>query len=664
MKSHALRRRSCAAAAGALMTLAGAAMAAAQFTVTQGGAIGGVQAGQPPPPMARGTGMIIGRAIEGGGTRPVAGAIVTLAVPAAAPLRVMADAQGQFAFRGLPAGRFTLSASRAGYVDGAYGRLRPGGQAQSIDLTADQHMGDVTITLWKFGAVTGRVTDENGDPIVSAMVRVLKRGTTAGSRQFVTGAADTTDDRGIYRISSLEPGEYLVVVPMTQAPSVDVMLRSLGIAAPAPPPGAGGGNATFIARVATGGGNDMVINSADAGTPYAGTSEDGHPLTYQTEFYPGAPAASRATPVIVASGEERSGLDFQLKAVRAVSVSGRLSLPSEQTIAGSISLVPADTEGVVAPIETATAVTDSSGAFTFTNVPPGQYVLRVLRTPRMPFSGETMEIQNGGGAVMRMVMANRGGGPGGAQPPLPTNPTLWAEMSLSVGSTDVDDIAVPLRPGLRVSGRVEFNGSAAPPPAEQWPGIALTLEPSDGGSEGLGGTVRGRIESTGLFTTMGVPPGRYLLRVNSPNGWTLRGALASGQDISDQPIELRDGDVGGVVIAFGDRPSEVGGIVTSASGQPDGTAAVILFPVDRNLWSGAGSAPRRLKNARAASDGSYSFPGLPAGDYFLAAVSDAAAADWQNVEFLTTLSRGAARITIGEGEKKTQALTVTRVQKE
>ena len=54
--------------------------------------------------------------------------------------------------------------------------------------------------------------------------------------------------------------------------------------------------------------------------------------------------------------------------------------------------------------------------------------------------------------------------------------------------------------------------------------------------------------------------------------------------------------------------------------------------------------------------GAYRIYGLPPGDYYIAAVSDALATDWQNPEFLTALSRAAQRIRISEGEKKTQAL--------
>jgi len=271
---------------------------------------GTVSAGMPPDlnaaPIARGTGLIIGRVVEGPGNRPIAGAVVTLTLPGSAPLRVMADTQGQFAFRDLPTGRFNISATRAGYADGAFGRVRPGGPAQSLDLAADQRLGDVTIPLWKFAAITGRVVDENGEPIVGTIVRVLKRTIVAGKRQFVLGDTDLTDDRGVYRIGAIDPGEYLVVVPMTQTPPADQLIRSMGLPVPNLPAGA----AVFATRavgfsgnVGGGGAPQVITFGGDSATSSAGVAEDGHPLTYQTEFYPGSLTSTRATPVTVAPGD-------------------------------------------------------------------------------------------------------------------------------------------------------------------------------------------------------------------------------------------------------------------------------------------------------------------------------------------------------------------------
>ena len=110
---------------------------AAQQTVTQevrilpGSAAIDTVAGMPGAgpsntPMPMGSGVVFGQVTEADSTRPVAGAIVTLSIPGAQPLRVMADGQGRFGFRDLPKGRFNLVSTRPGWSDGAYGRTAAG----------------------------------------------------------------------------------------------------------------------------------------------------------------------------------------------------------------------------------------------------------------------------------------------------------------------------------------------------------------------------------------------------------------------------------------------------------------------------------------------------------------------------------------------------------
>jgi hypothetical protein len=268
---------------------------------------------------------------------------------------------------------------------------------------------------------------------------------------------------------------------------------------------------------------------------------------------------------------------------------------------------------------------------------------------------------SGGSVVLRSVVRTAGGGV--ATPPLATEPTLWAETSVTVGSDDMTDLTVPLRQGLRVGGHIVFDGAATPPASDQWPGIAVNLEPADGRTSNLlSRGVRGRVEPTGQFSTMGVPAGKYVLRIEAPSAWSLRSAMVNGEDMSDTAVELRDADVTGVVLTFTDRTAALSGTVSGASGTPDGTAAVIMFPTDRREWTDTGASPRRLKNVRASSTGAYSIPGLPAGDYFVVAVSDAATGDWQNADFLDSLSRTATRVHLDEGDRRTQALTTARVR--
>src|SRR5262245_56987201 len=99
-------------------------------------------------PPAPATALILGQVVDAGSGRPVAGAIVGIqgflppppvvagrggALPAPLP-RALTDGDGRFLFRGVPRGSYGFYATKAGYVDGAYGRFRPNGPSQALDL--------------------------------------------------------------------------------------------------------------------------------------------------------------------------------------------------------------------------------------------------------------------------------------------------------------------------------------------------------------------------------------------------------------------------------------------------------------------------------------------------------------------------------------------------
>jgi hypothetical protein len=287
-------------------------------------------------------------------------------------------------------------------------------------------------------------------------------------------------------------------------------------------------------------------------------------------------------------------------------------------------------------------------------VPPGEYTLRAVLMPRAPMPvGEVTTIQQGGMVMMTRIATSTG------QAPLPTDPTLWAEMPLSLGDKDVADLSVGLRAGVRVSGGVQFDGAAARPTGDQLASsIGITLEPADARPGAT--AARGRMEKTGQFTTMGVPPGRYILRVRSGlPGWTLRAALANGRDISDTPIELDSSDVAGVILSFTDRTSELSGQVTLDTGTDEATT-VMVFPTDPSAWIGYGSVSKRLVTTRADKTGNFSFQNLPGGDYYVVAVPDRQAGDWPNPTYLEQLATVATRVRVRDGEKVTQTLKVIR----
>ena len=423
----------------------------------------------------------------------------------------------------------------------------------------------------------------------------------------------------------------------------------------------GGGGATFTASVEMSPSGFVTVNTVDSSGTSAGAGADGRPLVYPTVFYPTAASASRATAVTIGTGEERTGLDFVMKAARTMKVSGVVAGPQGPTPNAQVTLVPSEADDLISPVETAMAMTDGVGAFTFPGVPAGSYELHVIQAPRAGGqAGETMTFQSSNGNapfVTRSVFIN-GSAP---QPPLPTDPTLWGEATVSVGNQDVAGLSINLRAGARVNGQVEFVGGAQRPAADRLPTISVTLEPADAKTCAMTSSVRGRVDQGGTFTTMGVPPGRYFLRAgNPPQGWTFRIATSSGRDITDAPVEIENSDLGGVVLTFADQVAELKGTVSPASGAGDPAASVIIFPAEREGWLNYGSNPRRLRSVRADTKGAYTISNVPAGRYFVAAVSERLASDWQDPKFLEALANDATPIQVSDGQKLTQSLKVVR----
>jgi hypothetical protein len=200
----------------------------------------GLPQGQPPAPPP--TGLIVGRVVDGSSGRPIAGAIVTLVGGALIPgstlpvslsggPRAITNAGGQFVFRKLAKGAYILQTTRAGYADGAYGRRRPEGSMVSLLVDDGQRVGDVVIPMWKYGAISGNVVDEAGEPLIGVQVRAFQRRMMAGRRRILEGPTAQTDDRGFYRIANLIPGEYLIAFVWREA-SVPMSVWDLRRTAP------------------------------------------------------------------------------------------------------------------------------------------------------------------------------------------------------------------------------------------------------------------------------------------------------------------------------------------------------------------------------------------------------------------------------------------------
>ena len=569
--------------------------------------------------------LIVGQVIDAATKRPVAGAVVALAGPPASngqphpPLLTGSD--GRFFFRGMSRGNYSITAIKGGFVTGAYGSTRPGGPSAPVTVGDAERRDGIVVRLWRHAALSGTVSDESGEQQVAVQVRAYRRTVAGGKRRYVSGGVALTDDRGIYRIGNLVPGDYIVGT----APRHLSMPLSVG-------------------RDGTRQGQDMATELAGRGglavrdavyvlgsgastpPPPAG----GRLAVYPPVFHPAAPAGEAASVITLHAGQDYDSADIQIAPVACVSVSGFIIGPDGPVTVTAVRLVPAVAVEIPADGDGLSTTTDRRGAFVFPAVPAGHYALRVNRG------------QSSGNA-----------GRGGVEPAM-----FWVDLPLAVGAEDIEHLGVTANAGLRLSGRLEFEGDPSRPRGSLQ-AVQILIVPADVAAGTLAQPVVARADASGEFTSPPLPGGRYYVRIAaSPSGWMFKAATLEGRDVTDTPLTVA-ADTSNVSIQFTDRWSGLSGRVQADRGSA-GDIAVIVFPTDIEAWGSSGVAPRRLRITRVnAGTGEYAF-NLPAGDYYVIAVPDEQSADWQDVAFLEEASREAVRVRIGEGERRVHDVRVRR----
>jgi hypothetical protein len=577
-------------------------------------AIAGEQrAGGPPP---AGTAFLAGQVLEAGSGKPVPGASVSLIGPRGVWPAVSADAQGRFYFANLPAGTYRPEASMPGYQAAITATNR------GIPLADGERSISARVRLVKLSSLSGSVRDESGDPATGTEIVALRRGIVNGRPELMRSGTTRVDDRGVYRLSGLRPGEYLVCACGREPIPFDGVLLITLASEPM----------SLLALASR-----AIRHGADA----AGL--DGTLRTYPPTFFPNSTTIDQAERVILASGEERTGVDIPVAAVRAARVSGAIVGANGPTTAAWIRLVPTS-QGEESPAIGAIPpmLVQPDGRFDFAGVPPGQYVLKVQHLP----TAEGTAFGPSGAALA--LAGNRGAGP---QPParIVDGARLWAAEPITVSGADLLGLSIVLRPGPRIAGRIEFAGAGAPPPAEALAKGSVILMAR--GAE----AILAPLAADATFASSGVLPGQYIVspRMMFP-GWLVKSVAINGVDVTDLPIDVSSRDITGLVVMLGDTP--LGLISGSIASRPiplteDLTA--LVFPADRRYWPSPASAIRRFQASPIAPSGGFGVAGLPAGEYFVVAVPDEATAEWIDPRRLDVLARTAERVLVPDGGKVT-----------
>jgi hypothetical protein len=563
------------------------------------------------------------------------------------PRTAVTDEQGR-AVIAVPAGNYFVVAAKPGYVRTHYGSKTPGrGPGIAVAVIAGKPVAEMTLRLIRGGVISGTIRSAGGKPVPNLRVQAVSSAAVRFTDLMAAGEAmlnmSTTDDRGMYRIYGLAPGTYSVVAQVNSGAEIRPVTQE---------------QLQWADRVS--GGNALTL-PADAVAP----PEPAPRGAYAPVYYPGTALAQSAAPIRIGPNEERLGVDFPLQLVPTARIRGRL-LDEQGRPQPGAQLTLRQQAGAAAQMDQMAIIgamlgggtsTQPDGTFVLEAVTPGEYTLNAQATIKdaaAPAAGAP-----GIGPIL--------GGFGGRF-------THWASEPLSVLGRDITDLVLVLRPGMTIAGRIEHEGTTLEKPKDLT-GIQLSLaEAGSGGTNPIADMLQSMMGSTqltvakdGTFTGAGIRPGQYKLNTLSSvltqfiapsqtttSGWQLKSVIVNGVDVADTAIDVRPGEnLTDVVVMFTDKLAELSGTVYDQAGRVTPNFPIIVFSTNEAHWR---QGSRRTRQVRPATDGTFRVMGLPAGEYYVSAVTSVEQSDLADPEFLRQLAAASFRITLKDAEQKTQDL--------
>jgi hypothetical protein len=557
-----------------------------------------------PPIVITGTAGVSGIVVTDDAERtPLRRVLVRLSRSGVEDIRTTAtDDEGRYRIDALAADTYTLSFTKGAYISMDYGASRAGLTGQPVVIGEGEQWVARPIAMLRGSVIAGRVMEPDGRPVgegvsVRASQFVDVKGVRKNRVGWGTNSSATTNGHGEYRIFGLLPGEYLVYVAAAGSP------------VPSPPTPA-------ELRWA-----EQPAGSAPPGRP---------PSMLAPTLFPSTTDSAAAVAIPLARSEERLGIDVTLQSVSVASIRGLVVGADGRPAAGVVIWRTPQRTVPFTLMASSAARTDSSGAFEFRNVPPGEYVLTA----------------RGGPGVTRMI--------DGVER---TVTTQWAQTGARVAGQDLHGVSLTLQPGLTVAGRVVFAGGTTP----SWPITAVRIQLSSvtDAPQPLGAPAV-VVQPDGTFTIEGVIPGVYRARVTFPASaeekWFTKSAMHAGRDLVDVPVEIAPGgNLSDLVVTLTGAPARLSGNLANAAGQPAEQLSVFVFSTDpAHWWSGS----RRVQTTLTNDAGAYVITGLPAGEYYLCALTEVDRLLMHEDEYLTQLVPASIKIAIADGEQRIQHLRV------
>jgi Carboxypeptidase regulatory-like domain len=237
---------------------------------------------------------------------------------------------GLFAFDGLAQAKYRLSASKRGYLTQAY--EEHDNLSTAIVVGPGLKSEGLIFKVVPQAVIAGVVTDERGDPVRRARVRLFKDQDRMGIRSTVQRQTAATDDRGVYELARIDPGNYYLAVS---------------------------GHPWYA----------QVMRHAQPNEKQEEEPASPLDVAYPTTFYPRATDSEDATPIPIRGGE-RIQADVTLNAQQALRF--RIRLPVQEQEGGFSLMMSQSIFGQVEPVSSFTQ-SMQNGALEISGILPGHY---------------------------------------------------------------------------------------------------------------------------------------------------------------------------------------------------------------------------------------------------------------------------------------------------
>jgi protocatechuate 3,4-dioxygenase beta subunit len=239
---------------------------------------------------------------------------------------------GRFAFKDVSPGDYRVTVTHNGYVSESYGARRPMDPGMPLTLSPGKKVDDLIFRMTPAAVITGRVRDENGEPLPWAQVTASLSYFMQGKRTLMPAGSSVTNDLGEYRLFNLPPGKYLLSAGYEMSQSVGMAMATV-----------------------------------------MGGREEREGLT--TTYYPGTSDPLQAAAINVEPGAEIRSMDFSLQPSGVFHIRGHVSglNPGPAGFGGAVMLRKGNARLSSALPERTAAVKSEDGAFDIDQVASGSY---------------------------------------------------------------------------------------------------------------------------------------------------------------------------------------------------------------------------------------------------------------------------------------------------